>query len=145
MAQGIQPDDWSTPAMKNLPIKRVLPILVLLALLAAPSWGQTDCDVSMAFHSPQPDTLRIVDKWFAKDKAEHLVVSAFLTGVSCSVFRDFYRNREESSMYFSAALTISLGLGKEFHDRRTPQGRFSYKDLAADILGIGLGLWIATR
>jgi uncharacterized protein YfiM (DUF2279 family) len=99
----------------------------------------------MAFHSPQPDSLRIVDKWFAKDKAEHLVVSAFLTGVSYSVFRDFYRNRKESSIYLSTALTFSLGLGKEFHDERTPQGRFSYKDLAADILGIGLGLWIATR
>lgn len=73
------------------------------------------------------------------------MVSAFLTGVSYSIFRDFYRNREESSLYFSAALTFSLGLGKEFHDGRTPQGKFSYKDLAADILGIGLGLWIATR
>ena len=117
----------------------------MLALCAAPSWGQTDCDVSMAFHSPQSDTFRIVDKWLAKDKAEHLVVSAFLTGVSYSVLRDFYRNREESSIYFSTGLALSLGLGKEFHDRRTPQGRFSYKDLAADILGIGLGLWIATR
>jgi len=73
------------------------------------------------------------------------VVSAFLTGVSCSIFRDFYRNSEESSMYLSAGLTLGLGLGKEFHDRRTTQGRFSYKDLAADILGIGLGLWFATR
>ena len=117
----------------------------MLALCAAPSWGQTDCDVSMAFHSPQSDTFRIVDKWLAKDKAEHLVVSAFLTGVSYSVLRDFYRNREESSIYCSTGLALSLGLGKEFHDRRTPQGRFSYKDLAADILGIGLGLWIATR
>ena len=131
--------------MKNLPIKQLLPILILLLFLAPPSWGQTDCGVSAAFHSPQPDTLRIVDKWFAKDKAEHLVVSVFLTGVSCSIFRDFYRNREESSIYFSAGLTLSLGLGKEFYDRRTPGGKFSYKDLAADVLGIGLGLWIATR
>ena len=131
--------------MESIPIKRFLPILILLALSVAPCWGQTDCDVSMAFHSPQPDTLRIADKWFAKDKAEHLVVSAFLTGVSHSVLRDFYRNREESSIYFSAGLALSLGLGKEFHDRRTAQGKFSYKDLAADILGIGLGLWIATR
>jgi uncharacterized protein YfiM (DUF2279 family) len=99
----------------------------------------------MAIHSPRPDTLEISDKWFARDKLEHLAVSAFLTGVSCSVLRDFYRNRQESSMYFSAGLTFSLGLGKEFHDRRTPQGRFSYKDLTADVLGIGLGLWIATR
>ena len=129
----------------SVQLTRIALILIWLPLLAPPSCGQTGCDVSMAFHSPQPDTLRIVDKWFAEDKAEHLVVSAFLTGVSCSIFRDFYRNREESSICFSVAMTLSLGLGKEFHDRRTPQGKFSYKDLAADVLGIGLGLWIATR
>jgi uncharacterized protein YfiM (DUF2279 family) len=131
--------------MRNLPMRGLLPILVLLALPAPPSLGQTDHDAFVSSHSTQSDTLRIVDEWLARDKAEHLVVSAFLAGVSYSVFRDFYRNREESSMCFSAALTFSLGLGKEFHDGRTPQGRFSHKDLAADILGIGLGLWIATR
>ena len=129
----------------SVQLKRVVLILMWLPLLAPSSWSQTDCDVSMVFHSPQSDTLQIVDKWFAQDKAEHLVVSAFLSGVSCCVFRDFYCNREESSLYLSAILTFGAGLGKEFYDGRTPQGKFSYKDLAADILGIGLGLWIATR
>lgn len=120
-------------------------ILIWLPLLVQPSWGQADCDVSISFHSPQSDTLVIPDKWFARDKAEHLGVSAFLSGVSCSVFRDFYNNRERSSVYFSAALTFTLGLGKEFYDRGSPQGKFSYKDLVADILGITLGILIATR
>jgi uncharacterized protein YfiM (DUF2279 family) len=87
----------------------------------------------------------IPDRWLAWDKAEHLGVSAFLSGVSYSVFRDFYYNDKESSMYFSVCLTLGLGLGKEFHDLKGPGGRFSYKDLLADVLGIGLGLLIATR
>jgi uncharacterized protein YfiM (DUF2279 family) len=36
-------------------------------------------------------------------------------------------------------------LGKEVYDERRPNGKFSYKDLVADVLGIGVGLWIATR
>jgi len=130
-------------AMKNLQEKRV--ILILIWFLVQPSWGQADFDVSISFHSPQSDTLVIPDKWFARDKAEHLVVSTFLSGVSYSVFRDFYCNREESSLYFSAILTFGAGLGKEFYDGRTPQGKFSYKDIVADVLGIALGILIATR
>ncbi|UCB52676.1 MAG: hypothetical protein JSV10_00870 [Candidatus Zixiibacteriota bacterium] len=129
----------------SVPLKRVILILIWLTILVQLSWGQTDCGVSMVFHSPETDSLKIADKWFARDKAEHLVASAFLSGVSCSVFRDFYDNRERSSVYFSAALTFTLGLGKEFYDRETPQGKFSYKDLVADVLGIALGVFIATR
>ena len=129
----------------SVQLKRVALILMWLPLLAPPSWTQTDCDVSMVFHSPQSDTLQIVDKWFAQDKAEHLVVSTFLSGVSYSVFRDFYYNKEETSAYFSAILTFSVGLGKELHDMKAPRGRFSYKDIVADILGIALGILIATR
>ncbi|MGB2768937.1 MAG: hypothetical protein WBC88_04350 [Candidatus Zixiibacteriota bacterium] len=132
-------------AMKNLQAKRVIVVLVWLTLLVQLSWGQADCDVSISFHSPQSDTLVIPDKWFARDKAEHLVVSTFLSGVSYSVFRDFYYNKEETSAYFSAILTFSVGLGKELHDMKAPRGRFSYKDIVADVLGIALGILIATR
>ena len=130
---------------RSSPRKKAIFVLIWLSFVAQLSWGDTGCDVSISFHSPQPDTLKISDKWFARDKVEHLGVSAFLSGVSYCVFRDFYYNNQESSIYFSASLTFSAGLGKEFHDLKTPRGNFSYKDLIADILGIGLGLWIATR
>ena len=130
---------------RSSPRKKAIFVLIWLSFVAQLSWGDTGCDVSISFHSPQPDTLKISDKWFARDKLEHLGVSAFLSGVSYCVFRDFYYNNQESSIYFSASLTFSAGLGKEFHDLKTPRGSFSYKDLVADILGIGLGLLIATR
>jgi uncharacterized protein YfiM (DUF2279 family) len=125
--------------------KKGLLLLIWLSLVVQPSWGNQSCDVSIAFHSSHPDTLKTLDKWIAWDKLEHVGVSAFFSGVFYSIFRDFYYNNRGSSIYFSTALTFSLGLGKEFCDQRTPRKKFSYKDLVADILGIGLGLFIATR
>ncbi|MCK4224034.1 MAG: hypothetical protein KAX39_02560 [candidate division Zixibacteria bacterium] len=132
-------------AKKNLPLKKVVLVFIWLSSLIQVSLADSTHETSFSNISSQFDSLKISDKWFAWDKAEHLGVSAFLSGVSYSIFRDFYYNKEKSSVYFSATLTFSLGLGKEFYDKKTPKGRFSYKDLAADILGIGLGLWIATR
>lgn len=119
--------------------------MIFLMLFIQLSWGDQSCDVSFAIHPPHSDTLKTPDKWVAWDKVEHLGASAFFSGVFYSMFHEFYYNRQESSIYFSATLTLGLGFGKEFYDKRTPRGRFSYKDLVADVLGIGLGLWIATR
>ncbi len=129
----------------RFPFKEVLLLLISFSFLIQLSWADPTQDVSFSDNFFQSDTQKISDKWFAWDKVEHLGVSAFLSGVSYSVFRDFYNNKKESSVYFSVTLTFNLGLGKELYDKKTPQGRFSYKDLVADIVGIGLGLLIATR
>ncbi len=93
----------------------------------------------------ESDSLRISDRWLAWDKLEHFGVSAFLSGLSYEVYHDFYNNGEKSSLCFSCGLTFSLGLGKEVYDEKRSDGRFSYKDLVADALGIATGVWIATR
>jgi uncharacterized protein YfiM (DUF2279 family) len=95
--------------------------------------------------SEKPDTLKVDDRWLAWDKVEHLGISAYLSFVSYKIYHDFYNNRKESSLYFSSGLTFSLGLAKEVYDEKRPNVKFSYKDLVADILGIGVGLWIVTR
>jgi uncharacterized protein YfiM (DUF2279 family) len=119
-------------------------LLVCFSFLAQLAYGQ-ECGLSVAFHPSHPDTSGIQDKWLAWDKVEHLGVSALFSGTLYSVFHDFYDNDRKSSLYLSSSLTFSLGLGKEFYDRRIPHNKFSYKDLVADIVGIGLGLWVATR
>lgn len=130
---------------KLFPAKKSISFLIWLLFAVQLSWGDPSCDVGVSFHSSQSDTIGLSDKWLAPDKLEHLAVSAFLSGVSYSVFRDFYYNKKESSAYFSVTLTLGLGLGKEFYDQRMPTGKFSYKDLVADVLGTALGLWIAAR
>jgi uncharacterized protein YfiM (DUF2279 family) len=91
------------------------------------------------------DTLKLCDRWLAWDKVEHFGISAYLSAISYKIYHDFYHNRKEASLYFSSGLTFSLGLGKEVYDEKRPNGKFSYRDLVADVLGIGVGLWIATR
>jgi uncharacterized protein YfiM (DUF2279 family) len=118
----------------------------MVSLILIPvSHAASNLEVDLSQESDSSSKQEIPDEWLAWDKAEHLGVSAFLSGVAYSVFHDFYGNDKESSIYFSASLTLGLGLGKEFSDRKRPGGRFSYKDLVADIVGIGLGLLIAAR
>ena len=98
-----------------------------------------------SFLNEKSDTSETRDSWLAWDKVEHFGVSAYLSAISYKIYHDFYHNRKKSSLYFSSGLTIGLDLGKEIYDKKRPTGKFSYKDLVADVLGIGLGLWIATR
>ena len=94
----------------------------------------------------QPDSLhtlknsRIInDRWFAKDKADHFVTSAFLTGMG------YYASRQELDYSLSASknvgigFSLSLGIAKEIYDGTSQRGIASWKDLVADILGIGFG------
>jgi uncharacterized protein YfiM (DUF2279 family) len=126
--------------------KKIL-IFCFLLLLFLPeiSYGKNEDKMEFLSEEEKPDTSKICDRWVAWDKAEHFGVSAYLSVISYKIYHDFYHNRKESSLYFSGGLTLGLGLGKEFYDKGRPQGKFSYKDLVADVLGIGLGLWIATR
>jgi uncharacterized protein YfiM (DUF2279 family) len=131
--------------MKKSSLKYLVLFLICYTFLAGVIRADTPREVPIIGDTQQADTLQVSDKWIARDKLEHFGVSAFLSGVSYSVFRDFYNNDRKSSVCLSAGLTFSLGLGKELYDQKTPRGRFSYKDLVADVLGMGLGLWIATR
>jgi uncharacterized protein YfiM (DUF2279 family) len=132
--------------MKRAPRFFQIAAFLLICLLAASPLTRagSTAEVAAADTSPTSDTLLAPDRWLAVDKLEHVAASAFFSGVCYSICRDFYHNREVPSLYFSASFTFSLGVCKEVYDRKKPRGRFSYKDLAADIAGIGLGLLIAT-
>lgn len=127
-------------------MKSVLIFCVFLFLFVPQiSQAETKSEISFSSEEEKSDTQEISDRWLAWDKVEHLGISAYLSAISYKIYHDFYNNHKESSLYFSGSLTFSLGLGKEIYDEKRPNGKFSYKDLVADILGIGLGLWIATR
>jgi putative lipoprotein len=123
---------------------RVLFSLLLLSLCQI-SHAENKSEASLLNENEKRDSSKTSDKWLAPDKLEHFGVSAYLSALCYEIYHDFYNNGEKSSVYFSCGLTFSLGLGKEIYDQRRPDGKFSYKDLAADFLGIVAGLWIATR
>jgi uncharacterized protein YfiM (DUF2279 family) len=80
------------------------------------------------------------DRWLGIDKLQHLIFSTHLSLLSYKVSRDSYHNTTTTARAESVGLVFSLGIGKEFLDSNKPNDRFSYRDLIADALGIGLGL-----
>jgi len=75
------------------------------------------------------------DRWFARDKAKHFVVSAVIQSSAHTLLRASGGDYRGASIG-AGALTITAGVAKELWDRR--DGRFfSVKDLTADALGGG--------
>lgn len=73
------------------------------------------------------------DRWFAPDKVEHFVMSAFIQSVAYSAFRQTGM-QHRGSLVGASAVTLSVGAGKELWDA-TGRGDPSLKDLTADIAG----------
>jgi len=79
------------------------------------------------------------DKWFSKDKWMHLSTSYFLTLQSSFALEHMFFVESENSRQISLGISLSFSLGKEFYDVFSKKSIFSWKDLAYDILGSGLG------
>jgi uncharacterized protein YfiM (DUF2279 family) len=77
------------------------------------------------------------DRWIAVDKFEHVAASAIIQSWTHMTFRARGASYAQAS-WGAAAVTAAAGIGKELWDR-THHGDFSYRDLAADGLGLGVG------
>ena len=93
---------------------------------------------------PLPEKIKISlikkDHWFSEDKAKHVAASFILTGVTTYYCRHRQKWSGEKSVVFGAGLTFSMGMGKEIVDLKSDDHLFSWKDLTADLVGIGLGV-----
>ncbi|MBN2354974.1 hypothetical protein JXO59_02615 [candidate division KSB1 bacterium] len=84
------------------------------------------------------------DQWFARDKADHFMVSAFLTGCAYYAAQKEARLSESAGKNFAVGFSLSLGIFKEVYDGLSGKGNASFKDLGADALGTGLGYLMCT-
>ena len=80
------------------------------------------------------------DRWLAVDKYRHVVASAFLMGVSYNMARVEGKMNRKNAIVLGCSFSFSLGVTKEFRDYFHPKGVASFKDIVADVLGIGLGI-----
>jgi uncharacterized protein YfiM (DUF2279 family) len=79
------------------------------------------------------------DDWLGRDKALHFGVSFLLTLAGQYVFERKAGVEESDALPLSAGLSLAVGLGKEIADsRRSRAPVFSWRDLAADALGVAL-------
>lgn len=79
------------------------------------------------------------DSWFSRDKGLHLTGSIILTAGLSKCLERFGENRLHQARRKGMTVTFVLGLSKEFRDGCQVRNRFSYKDLAYDILGTVIG------
>ena len=80
------------------------------------------------------------DKWLGKDKARHLVGCFILSGVLYWKARYRHKLSQQESICSGVGITLSLGALKEIWDSRHPGSWFSWKDMAANLLGSFLGV-----
>ena len=128
--------------------------LILISLLyISTSWGQhiNSCEIKFDLR-PVKDSVPKVelstfkvtlsDSWLGKDKADHLLASAFLTAGSFYFLKEEQKFSQGKSMNLSISFAFFLGIAKEIRDGSLKGRAASVKDVVADILGIGIGAFL---
>ncbi len=80
------------------------------------------------------------DHWLGDDKIRHMTGSLISTTLSAQIFMRQFNFSRKDAVKFGAGITFGLGLVKETVDHTKPNNIFSWKDLAADLAGITLGI-----
>lgn len=76
--------------------------------------------------------------WIARDKALHLSYSALWTLSSQYVLAHKTALSHNESIPWALTSGFAVGLAKELYDGRHPQNFFSWRDMTANAVGIGL-------
>ena len=82
------------------------------------------------------------DSWLGEDKIEHFLVSAMIAGFGFFAMREPFGRSENISLLVAASVATGAGIGKEYYDTRRQLGVASAKDLVADILGMGILIFL---
>jgi len=92
-------------------------------------------------------TLHIADKddrWFAGDKYTHFLVSSAISAAITKSRIDQGLNRCVAAR-IGFGITLSIGAGKEIHDKYVKKTRYSYRDMTWDLLGSTVGSLAASN
>ncbi|MDF2692208.1 MAG: putative lipoprotein [Labilithrix sp.] len=105
----------------------------------------TSAVVVLALGLSAPATARAADPdpdpWFGKDKALHFGVSAGIASVSYAAAATIFDARGHA-LLAAGGVTLAVGAGKELFDL-AGYGDPSWKDFAADVAGMIVGLAVA--
>ena len=77
-----------------------------------------------------------IDEWFAIDKVQHFMYSAFVSFGTQYVLVNKIQMNESEAVLSSSLLSFSAGVLKEINDNRSKNGFFSKKDMVANSFGI---------
>jgi len=77
-----------------------------------------------------------IDEWFAIDKVQHFMYSAFVSFGTQYVLVNKIQMDENAALPLSSLFSFSAGFLKEINDNRSKNGFFSKKDMVANSFGI---------
>ncbi len=81
------------------------------------------------------------DPWLGKDKLQHFLVSGFLTAYGYVFLNQTVKSPESSATYISTFSVTGLGITKEIYDLKSKKGHPGFKDILANLLGVGTALF----
>lgn len=133
-----------TAMLSRYKILAILFILCRFTFQAGLAVGQ---DSTRTEFTSTEQTLKTLqrDQWLGKDKLDHAIVSA---GVVAAQFYFLHTEQDwerPKSRQYAATSTLVLGIAKEIYDGISHRGTPSWKDLLADVVGIGLAVGIMTQ
>jgi hypothetical protein len=82
----------------------------------------------------------IVKGELSTDKIAHIGVSYAIQDVNYAIWSAIAPEHKEDALVMSVLTSALVGITKEMMDASKPGGKFDKKDLAADMLGIGLSV-----
>ncbi|MCM8812540.1 MAG: DUF2279 domain-containing protein [Candidatus Omnitrophica bacterium] len=86
-----------------------------------------------------PEPVR-ADSWTGPDKGKHVIVSC---GISILAYNIFLKNTawsESQAQAAAFAAAMAVGTAKECYDKYVRETEFSWKDMAANAAGAGIGI-----
>lgn len=90
-------------------------------------------------------TIKPPDPWLGADKAIHAGGSFLMTLSGQYILTDKTELSNAQALPFAAGAALAIGLTKEILDSQRPvRPHFSWRDLAADALGVALGVAVVS-
>jgi uncharacterized protein YfiM (DUF2279 family) len=80
------------------------------------------------------------DSWFSEDKYRHLVGGMFATVLLSQSGERVAEWDKKKSETFAVGTTIGLLFVKELYDRKKAENHFCWKDIAAGVTGVLIGV-----
>ena len=121
-------------------------VLVTITVLIASTVHAGDVPAN-ATVSKELSTAVLFDKAFLRneDKVDHFLASAYLAAVVYYIAREETSLSDESALVLSAGISFTIGLGKEYYDKKSGKGNASCKDIIANVCGLAVGLLLFSQ
>jgi len=95
--------------------------------------------------SSRPGLKKPPDDWLGKDKFDHAMTSAGLVAAQFYFLHQEFDLNIAKSRQIAAASALTIGIAKEIYDQTSGRGTPSWKDLLADVVGVGVAVILITK